>query len=329
MSNGSLYNRRTQQVARTLQLDRAAIEIVQALKHQDIPCLFLKGASIARWLYPNELRPYVDVDLLVPCAHWQQAVRHIENLGFVFDQSEPTGGNWYRARDRAWLDLHDTLAELAVPKTQVWETLWNERAIMQLHDHDIPILNDRARLFHVVMHAIQTGNAKTKAAEDVSRAVAHLPFVLWQAAWEVAVSLRAEQRFAASLRLYAESGEVLADRLGAPRHVPFSYVVDAVAQTPGIRTVAAFTQSDWQARCTLLTHWLRPTESLLTALDRGKGARVPSWIRQRQSPMLKFYLWRGWQVWSFIRVLPAALRLRRSSNRATDRQAYSRPWRDD
>ncbi len=187
----------------------------------------------------------------------------------------------------------------------------------------------RARLFHVVMHAIQTGNAKTKAAEDVSRAVARLPFVLWQAAWEVAVSLRAEQRFAASLRLYAEGGELLADRFGAPQQVPFSYVVDAVAQTPGIRTVAAFTQSDWHARRTLLKHWLWPTESLPAALDRSKGARVPSWIRQRQSPTLKFYLWRGWQVWSFIRVLPAALRLRRASDRAADRQAYSRPWRDD
>jgi hypothetical protein len=293
MPDVSLINRRKRQAVRTLQLDRATIEIVQALTSSDVPCLLLKGASIATWLYPNEFRPYVDVDVLVPRSLWDQAVQQIEQLGFILDLLSPTGGNWYRAKDRVWLDLHYTLAGLLVPDSLVWTHLWSERENMPLHGVPVPILNERARLFHVVMHAIQTGNAKTKAAEDLLRAVATVPFAYWQAAWALAKALQAEQRFATSLRLYAVGGDELADRLGAPRHVPFLQAAHAIERAPGTFAVTALIEGNWRTRLALLKRWAWPGKDLLMALQQGKVAQVPPWIQGTKSWVVKFYLWRG------------------------------------
>src|SRR5262245_19744621 len=130
MPDTSLINRRKQQAIRTLQLDRAAIAIVDALTSWEVPCLLLKGASIAKWLYADEFRSYIDVDILVPRSHWGHATQHIERLGFTLDLLGPTGGNWYRTKDRVWLDLHYTLAGLLVPDSLVWTRLWSERETM-------------------------------------------------------------------------------------------------------------------------------------------------------------------------------------------------------
>ena len=162
----SLAHRRKRQIARTLTLDWAAIEVLTTLASANVPALLLKGASFRTWLYRNEGRAQIDVDILVPEEQWEQVVQAVESLGFVLRRHGRTGGNWYRDTDRLWLDLHRTLFGVRVPPSALWATLWRERDAMDLHRVTVPILNERARLFHVVMHAIQTGNAKTKAVQD-------------------------------------------------------------------------------------------------------------------------------------------------------------------
>jgi hypothetical protein len=78
---------------------------------------------------------------------------------------------------------------------------------------------ERARLLRVVMHAIQTGNVQTKAAEVLARAVKLVPCEPWREAWSLAVTSQAERRFATSRRLYAPGGAALADEPGAPRRL--------------------------------------------------------------------------------------------------------------
>jgi hypothetical protein len=72
------------------------------------------------------------------------------------------------------------------------------------------------------MHAIQTGNVKTKATEDLARAVQPVPFERWQEAWALARALQAERRFATALRVYTPGGPALADQL-MPRGVCSSW----------------------------------------------------------------------------------------------------------
>jgi hypothetical protein len=310
-------------------LDRVAIDIVDALASADVPCLLLKGASIATWLYPSEARPYIDVDIFVPWTQWSQAIQQIERMGFTPDRLGDTGGNWYRVKDRAWLDVHYTLLGLRVPPSQLWTTLWNERETMRLHGATVPILNERARLFHVVMHTLQTGNAKAKAAEDLARAIKCVSFERWQQAWALARTLQADHLFAAALRLYAAGGADIADRLGAPRRIPFLQCAHAIESVPGSMALATLLEGSWPQRFALLKRWVWPEKDFVVALEQGKVPRVPSWVRRRKSPYVRFYLWRAGQVLSCMRTWPEALRLRRSTDRINYRNAISRPWRDD
>jgi Uncharacterised nucleotidyltransferase len=317
------------QMARTLQLDGVAIEIVRVFASADVPCLLLKGASVAKWLYPNEARPSIDVDIFVPRAQWSQAIQQIERVGFRRDRLGNTGGNWYRVKDRAWLDVHYTLLGLRVPPSHLWTTLWNERDTMELHGATIPILNERARLFHVVIHALQTGNAKAKAADDLARAIKCVSFEHWQQAWALARTLQADHLFATALRLYAAGGTEIADRLGAPRRIPFLQCVHAIESVPGSVALAELIEGRWQQRFALLKRWVWPESDYMDALEQGKVPQVPRWVRQCKSPYVRFYLWRAWQVLSCLRTWPEALRLRRSTDRINYRNAVSRPWRDD
>jgi hypothetical protein len=329
MAETSLPHRRTHQLARTLRFDRAALEVLNALTMQGIPALLLKGASFRQWLYPHEGRLYGDVDILVPQAQWDQAIQTVECLGFAPDRRGPTGGDWYRARDRIWLDLHYTLWGLRQPPAQVWKLLWEEREVMQLHGATVLALNEQARLFHAVLHAIQTGNAKTKAADDLTRAVQVVPFERWEEAWALARGLQAERRFAASLRLYTSGGGEVADRLGVPRRVPFLECVHALERAPASVGLTELLEGNWYQRYTVLKRWVWPEHDLVCDLEQNKIPNVPVWVQRRTSRYLKFYLWRCCQVFFFLRTCPAALRLRRAPDRSGYRSIVSQPWRDD
>jgi hypothetical protein len=322
-------DRRKRQTIHLLRLDAAAIEIISTLTLHEIPSLLLKGASFRAWLYPGEGRAQVDVDILVPEGQWGQAVQVLESLGFIPHRHGPTGGNWYRDRDRLWVDLHRTLSGIRVSPAVLWATLWQERTTMDLHRVTVPILNERARLFHVVMHAIQTGNAKTKAVQDLTRATEVVSLARWQEAWELAVHLGAADRFASSLRLYAPSGAGLADRLGASSRVRFLECLQAIEDAPAAEALAGLIEGNWRQRGTTLKRWLWPGADFMADLERGHVPNVPGWIRHRQSRLTRFYLWRGFQVVSFLTRFPAALRLRHTADQAAYRQTASRPWRDD
>jgi hypothetical protein len=216
-----------------------------------------------------------------------------------------------------------------VSPSTLWARLWRERDTMDLHRVTVPILNEPARLFHVVMHAIQTGNSKTKAVQDLTRAAEIAPFAHWQKAWELAVSLRAADRFASSLRLYAPSGAELADRLGAPRQIRFLECVQAIEAAPAAVGLAEWLDGNWRQRGTVLKRWVWPGTELMADLEHGLIPHVPAWVRHCPSRLVKFYLWRGFQVFSFLWRCPAALRLRQTSDRAAYRQRISQPWRDD
>jgi Uncharacterised nucleotidyltransferase len=324
----SLAHRRKQQVARTLALDRAAIEVLRAFAAADVPALLLKGASFRTWLYRNEGRAQIDVDILVPEEQWAQAVQVVESLGFVPHRHGLTGGNWYRDTDRLWLDLHRTLFGVRVPPSILWARLWRERDTMDLHRVTVPILNEPARLFNVVMHAIQTGNRKTKAVQDLTRAAEIVSFAHWQKAWELAASLWVADRFASSLRLYAPSGAELADRLGASRRVRFLECAQAIEAAPAAVALAEWLDGNWRQRGTILKRWVWPGTDVMADLEHGL-IPLPMWIRHCPSRLVKFYLWRGFQVFSFLWRCPAALRLRQTSDRAAYRQSISQPWWDD
>src|SRR5438045_268813 len=69
------------EIANSLLLDHAAIEILSALSAANIPALLLKGASFHA-LYPDQPRVYFDIDIMVPQTEWALATQALERLRF-------------------------------------------------------------------------------------------------------------------------------------------------------------------------------------------------------------------------------------------------------
>lgn len=66
--------------------------VVAALRTAGIRCVVLKGWVFADRLYPAAgLRPYVDVDLLVPSGAWGAVDRVMGSLGYVRKEEGPAG----------------------------------------------------------------------------------------------------------------------------------------------------------------------------------------------------------------------------------------------
>jgi len=82
--------RQTASVARCLQLEARAPAVAATLKRAGIPSLFTKGPGLAR-AYPEPgLRPFTDLDVVVPTGRFKDAVTALGRQGFrVVDPMPP------------------------------------------------------------------------------------------------------------------------------------------------------------------------------------------------------------------------------------------------
>src|ERR1700733_8351085 len=69
--------------ARAFSCDRISVEVISAMRAADIGPVLLKGPSIARWLYPDGGRSYVDTDILVPACDVDRTAAVLRSLGFT------------------------------------------------------------------------------------------------------------------------------------------------------------------------------------------------------------------------------------------------------
>ena len=74
------------QRARNFAIDALTAEVAGAFGREGIEMLVLKGPVLAKWLYPGEVRPYNDSDLMVAPEDRARAVGVLERLGFVDDR---------------------------------------------------------------------------------------------------------------------------------------------------------------------------------------------------------------------------------------------------
>ena len=74
---------RYSQLARNFAVDALTAEVAGAFGREGIETLVLKGPVLSRWLYPGEVRRYVDSDLMVAPGNRARAVGVLERLGFV------------------------------------------------------------------------------------------------------------------------------------------------------------------------------------------------------------------------------------------------------
>ncbi len=207
---------------RNLAIDRLAAEIAGAFAAAGIETLILKGPVLAAWLYPGEVRPYGDADVMVAPANWDAAVALLTGLGFAdhlgpmaHPRMESFASTAYlRGEDN--LDLHCTLHGLDAGPERTWEAFSADADVLAIGGAELRVPGRPALLLHIGLHAAH--HAEGKALEDLRRGIAKAEAADWERAWALAQRLDGAPTFASGLRLIREGTE-LAQRLGIPEDV--------------------------------------------------------------------------------------------------------------
>jgi hypothetical protein len=71
------------QRARNFAVDALTAEVASAFAGVSIDTVVLKGPVLAKWLYPGEVRSYIDSDLMVAPENRALAVGVLGRLGFA------------------------------------------------------------------------------------------------------------------------------------------------------------------------------------------------------------------------------------------------------
>jgi hypothetical protein len=241
MSDG--YSSGLLATARALATDAVCADVVATWRAEGIESILLKGPTLAEWLYPGDLRPYVDADLLVAPSRVMDAAAVLARLGF-----EPTEHHvslhahpWFRRADGAEIDLHVRLWGLHYPADRVWRELGAWLEFRELASVTIRTLNLPGRALHVALHAAQHVEA-AKPREDLRRALSRAPDSVWRDAERLADRVGGLQTMALGLALQPE-GERLIDRLplvqaamiADPRHAPLAIGLTRLSTARGVQ----------------------------------------------------------------------------------------------
>jgi Uncharacterised nucleotidyltransferase len=211
---------------RMLLIDRLTAEIAGGFEAEGIETIVLKGPALAAWLYPGELRPYGDSDLMVAPRDWEGAVALLRRQGFSDHLGPMAHPRMESFASTAFLrgddnvDLHCALHGLGGDIEAIWETLLAGADRQPIGGRELRILGRPALLLHVALHA--SHHVEGKPLEDLRRALARAPESQWQAALELAERFDGVQAFASGLRLVPE-GLALARRLGVEQDRSVKY----------------------------------------------------------------------------------------------------------
>jgi putative nucleotidyltransferase-like protein len=197
--------------------DRLAAEIAGAFAQEGIASVVLKGPALAAWLYPGELRPYGDADLMVAPADWDRAVALLTARGFsdhlgpmAHPRMESFASTAFLRGDDN-LDLHCALHGLDGDIGAVWEALSAAAEPQQIGGATLRVPNRAWLTLHVALHAAH--HVEGKPLEDLRRAIAADDDARWRLALALARRHDGLPAFAGGLRLVPEGLE-LARELG-------------------------------------------------------------------------------------------------------------------
>jgi hypothetical protein len=211
--------------ARALAVDGWTAEVARALADAGVDALLLKGPAIVWWLYDRgEERGYLDVDMLVAPATIPDAERVLTQLGFVLKDPEgealrtvsgPHARTWWRASDRAIVDLHHTLPGDVDAEDVVWPVLWRRSETLTIAGAEVRILDEPSRALLVAIHAAHHGPGVKTPLEDLRRAATRVPDEVWEDAAGLAAAVMGLSQFSEGLALVPEAA-LVAERINVP-----------------------------------------------------------------------------------------------------------------
>ena len=205
---GRLQRQLDAEAVRAVQLEGELLRLAPALEH--LGGVVLKGAVLAHAAYPDPLlRPFTDIDLLVPGDRIEHALSVLGGYGYQRARPEPAPG--YDARigkavalrhpGGVIVDLHRTLAAgNAGEGIDVHEIIAGRRQV-PLGPHTVSAPSWEAHLVECALHAVVgDGLARPLSLRDIAEVVHHPSLdagaaaeltLRWQVAEPVGLGLRA------------------------------------------------------------------------------------------------------------------------------------------
>jgi hypothetical protein len=286
--------------AQTLLVDSVTAEVIAAFTRNGIDSILLRGPAVARRLYDaNELRTYIDADVLVPSHQMADAANALATIGFTPLASDADLNLHRPVHAREWqrgamsVDLHQTIAGCTASTDDVWTAFAAHAEWVSIAGASSRIPDSSALALIVALHAAHNGPRMPKPLEDLKRALHGFDDATWDEASQLAERVGALPAFAAGLRLLPAgvarapqvkpTVDVALRSSGAP---PLSLGLDWLLRTHGIREKAA-----------LVRHVVLPPRGALRTwrplARRGRAGLIaayvsqPFWLMRHTIPSLR------------------------------------------
>ncbi len=295
-------------VAQNLRVDAWTASALEALAGDGVEPILMKGPSLGEWLYPgDDVRGYVDCDLLVAPRQLPAAHAALRNLGYSPALDEAAMPDWWREHAVDWfnpsqgamIDLHSTLEGAEADPGRVWDELARATTRLAVGGHSARVLSLPGRALTVALHAAQHGPRSRAAGDDLVRVLEHADEGTWRAAAELAAAIGATAAFARGLRL-APAGAALARRLGLPNAQSVEVELRGSGAPPEALTFERLERAGHRTRAAMVRHKLLPPATFMRATSplatRGLGGLALAYVVRlgtiaKRAP-LSFLAWR-------------------------------------
>lgn len=258
-------------------------EVGFLLREAGIPCLHIKGPTVALWLYDEGERDWGDVDILVPPSRMDDALAVLRDAGIV---DRDPGLSWRTSDDHAItmalgapapglpggaeVDVHHRFEGIHLEPERAFQELWRRREPDVLAHVDVwfPDLPTRALLI-----ALNTARAATpKAVEDLRRLIAGAAEDDWESLIWLARRVDALPALRAGLELLPEGLDVIGRTALSEIEVSAEWRLRLEEAPRTARRLDELGHLPWSRKIPAISRWIFPPPAIIRMRDpRARG----------------------------------------------------------
>jgi hypothetical protein len=251
-------------------------EVGARLGAADIPCLHIKGPTVATWLYQPGERSWGDVDILLPPSRMDDALEVLLAAAFTYRDA---GLRWRTSEDHALtlnfdprgdaqrkvaaeVDVHHRFLGIDGDPETVFATLWERRVPVRLAELEVWFPDLTTRSLIAVLNSARDPRGE-KAPRDLVRLLAAATDEDWAATIALAEQVDALQSLRAGLETNDAGRELVARTRLADVTVSAAVRLRAEGSTrTAVRLQELRTFGTWK-KLRMVAGWVVPSPAII------------------------------------------------------------------